>query len=63
MYEIQSIEGKGLGCIAIKDIKRSSLILSEKHFALVLVIFNDFFFAFLSKKPSYPPDHSGASSF
>ena len=30
MYEIESIEGKGLGCIATKDIKRGSLILNEK---------------------------------
>ena len=29
-YEVMQIEGKGLGCVATKDIKRGTLILREK---------------------------------
>ena len=30
LYKVTKIEGKGLGCVAISDIKKGSLILSEK---------------------------------
>ena len=29
-YQVKKIDGKGLGCIATKDIKRGTLILREK---------------------------------
>ena len=30
LYKVEYIEGKNLGCIALKDIKRGTLILQEK---------------------------------
>ena len=29
-YQVVEIDGKGLGCVATKDIKRGTLILKEK---------------------------------